>query len=68
MGAECRLIFVYSFRSAIPSSLARFPQISSSTEVTGWGQWKSSAYLVYTKVDEKRAIFNKFSTCLNTTL
>jgi hypothetical protein len=46
LGADSRLISGHSFRSAITSSLARFPQLSSSTEVIRWGQWKSSAYLV----------------------
>jgi hypothetical protein len=70
LGADSRLISGHSFRSAIPSSLARFPQLSSSNEVMGWGRWKSSAYLAYTKlkVDQKRAIFSKIATCLNNSL
>ena len=57
----------HSFRAAIPSALARFPELASSDEIMGWGRWRSDAFLSYTrlKVDQKRKIFSKILTVLS---
>ena len=53
----------HSFRAAIPSALARFPDIASSGDIQGWGRWDSSCYMKYTRLksDQKRAIFGRIS-------
>lgn len=57
----------HSFRAAVPAVLARFPELSSSDEIMGWGRWKSHAYLSYTrlKMDQRRKIFSKVLTALS---
>ena len=55
------------FRAAIPAVLAKYPEHSNSDEIMGWGRWKSEAYLLYTrlKADQRRKVFQKISTMLN---
>ncbi len=61
LGQSSSCISAHSFRAAIPSLLASCPELSSSEEVMGWGRWRSSAYLSYTRLksDQRRAIFTK---------
>ena len=69
LGQASSQISGHSFRAGIPAVLAKFPDISNSTEIMGWGRWKSSAYLVYTrlKVDQRRKIFKKITRLLKQT-
>jgi len=66
LGLVSKQISGHSFRAAIPAVLAKYPDISNSTEIMGWGRWKSSAYLVYTrlKVDQRRKIFKTITKLL----
>ncbi len=67
IGHAAHQLSCHSFRAAIPSLLASFPELSSSDEVMGWGRWKSSAYLSYTKLksDQRRKVYNKILSLLS---
>ena len=67
LGEESKQFSGHSFRAGIPAALARHPELTSSDEIMGWGRWKSTAYLSYTrlKVDQRRKVFNKIATVLN---
>ena len=67
LGEDSMLFSGHSFQAAIPAVLAKFPEHSSSDEIMGWGRWKSSAYLAYTrlKADQRRKVFGKISAMLN---
>ena len=56
----------HSFRAGIPSTLARFPDLANSEDIKSWGRWTSSCYETYSrlKLDQKRKIFKKISSCL----
>jgi hypothetical protein len=60
-------ITCHSFRAAVASALARFPDLATSEEIKGWGRWESAAYLSYTRLqlDKKKAIFKKIALALN---
>jgi hypothetical protein len=66
LGKESQEISGHSFRPAIPSELAKFPEMSSSEEIMGWGRWESKAYLSYTRLKslQKRKIFAKIESIL----
>jgi len=51
----------HSFRAAIPSVLAKFPDLAKDDHIMGWGRWDSKAYLSYTrlKTDQRKNIFSK---------
>jgi hypothetical protein len=57
----------HSFRAAIPSAVSRNPDLASSSEVQGWGRWKSDCYNTYIRlrVDQKRSIFEKIVNALS---
>ena len=57
----------HSFRAAIPAVLARHPDVANSSDIMGWGRWKSQAYLSYTrlKLKQKKDAFAKISNLLN---
>ena len=67
LGDDSRLFSGHSFRAAIPAVLAKYPEVSNSDEIMGWGRWKSSAYLTYTrlKADQRKKIFGKITAMLN---
>ena len=67
LGEDSSQISGHSFRAAIPSTLAKFPELASSDEIMGWGRWKSSTYLVYTrlKLEQKKKIFSKIIAVLS---
>ncbi len=67
IGQTAHQLSGHSFRAAIPSLLASFPELSSSDEVMGWGRWKSSAYLIYTRLksDQRRKVYNKILSLLS---
>jgi len=51
----------HSFRAAIPSMLAKFPELANEGHIMGWGRWSSKAYLNYTRLhhSQKKFIFTK---------
>ena len=53
----------HSLRAAIPSALARFPELARDEDVMGWGRWDSTAFRRYTRLqeDRKRTIYGKIS-------
>ncbi len=57
----------HSFRQAIPTALANFPELVKDNHIMGWGRWCSSAYLSYTKLQlsQKKCIFAKIASVLN---
>ena len=67
LGSTASLISGHSFRAGIPSLLAKFPEESTSDEIMGWGRWKSSAYLSYTKLksDQRKKVFEKILSFLH---
>ncbi len=67
IGESSKEISSHSFRAAIPSALAKFPELTSSNEIMGWGRWKSEAYLCYTRLkqDQREKIFSKIITSLS---
>lgn len=67
LGSESSNISGHSFRAAIPAILACHPEEANSSDIMGWGRWKSDAYQCYTrlKLDQKRGAFQKISNLLN---
>ncbi len=67
LGSSASQISGHSFRAGIPSLLAKFPEESTSDEIMGWGRWKSSAYLSYTKLksDQRKKVFEKILSLLH---
>ncbi len=61
------LISGHSFRQAIPTILAKHPEMVRDNHIMGWGRWCSSAYLCYTtlQLDQKRYIFGKIADVIN---
>ena len=57
----------HSFRAGIPAVLACHPDVASSSDIMGWGRWKSEAYLSYTRLkhEQKRKTFQKIANILN---
>ena len=57
----------HSFRAGIPAALACHPDVASSSDIMGWGRWKSDAYLSYTRLkhEQKRSTFQKIANILN---
>ena len=56
----------HSFRAAISSALARFPDLVTEDEIKCWGRWESDAYKRYTrlKIDQKLSLHCKVSNAL----
>lgn len=67
LGSGCNLISGHSFRQAIPTVLAKFPDLVKDNHIMGWGRWSSQAFLCYTKLKlcQKRCIFGKILNVLN---
>ena len=57
----------HSFRAAILAVLAKHPDVANSSDIIGWGRWKSQAYLSYTrlKLRQKKDAFSKITNLLN---
>ncbi len=64
------IITGHSFRQAIPTVLAKYPDLVKYNHIMGWGRWCSSAYLSYTKLQlcQKICTFSKIATELNKSL
>ena len=59
----------HSFRAGIPAALAKHPKLISDNHIMGWGRWGAPpSYLAYTrlKLDQKKDIFGKIRSVLNT--
>ena len=56
----------HSFRAAIPSALAKLPNLASEDEIKCWGRWESDAFKRYTRLrlDQRLAIHKKVTTAL----
>lgn len=56
----------HSFRAGIPSLLATYPDKSYVDDIKEWGEWDSSSYVLYTKLDHNRRkmLYNKVSSLL----
>ncbi len=61
------LISGHSFRQAIPTILAKHPDLVRDNHIMGWGRWCSSAYLCYTtlQLNQKKCIFGKIADVIN---
>ena len=66
IGEEASHVTGHSFRAAIPSVLAMHPTVASSSDIMGWGRWRSDAYLTYTRLksDQKRTTFSTITDLL----
>jgi hypothetical protein len=55
-----------SFRAALPSALAAYPNLENDVHIKRWGRWNSSAYERYTRLSHKakKEIFKKFVSVL----
>ena len=67
LGDHGSLFSCHSFRAAIPAVLAQHPDIASSDMIMGWGRWKSSAYMSYTRLKsaQRKLVFSKIADILN---
>ena len=67
LGPDSCEISGHSFRAAIPAVLGRHPDVANSSDIMGWGRWKSQAYLSYTrlKLRQKKDAFSKITNLLN---
>ena len=61
IGSKAGQISCHSFRAAIPSALARFPNIANDWDIKGWARWEGKDYKRYTrlKTEQKKLTFNK---------
>ena len=67
LGAASKQISGHSFRAAIPTVLAKHPELANCWEIMGWGRWKSRAFEDYTRLplNKRRATFNKIVALFN---
>jgi hypothetical protein len=63
VGEKAQLISAHSFRGAIPSILAKFPDTIAAADICNWGRWSSTSFLTYTRLKHKQklALFEKIS-------
>ena len=56
----------HSFRAAIPTAMASFPDMCSTRKIMEWGNWESNSFRIYTKDEreKKRVLFGKIVECL----
>jgi hypothetical protein len=56
LGSSASEYSSHSFRAAVPSALARFPQLACEDDIKWRGRWDSSAFKKYTrlKLDERK--------------
>ena len=61
LGETANQLSSHSLRAAIPSALAKKPELQNSVDIKGWGRWDSDCYTRYTRLhlERKRAIFGK---------
>jgi len=70
LGKNSCYIYGHSFRAAIPSLLAKHPEISNRRDILGWGRWCSEAYNLYTRLqyDQKLNMYSKIVYVLNSSV
>ena len=61
LGSAASQLSSHSLRAAIPSALAKKPELQNSADIKGWGRWDSDCYSRYTRLhlERKKAIFGK---------
>lgn len=66
IGHCSRNISCHSFRAAIPSALARFPEVANEADIKGWARWEGNDYTRYTRlrVEKRRSMFYKIMSVL----
>ena len=64
LGSAASQLSSHSLRAAIPSALAKKPELQNSADIKGWGRWDSDCYSRYTRLhlERKKAIFGKICT------
>ena len=67
IGHEADNVSGHSFRAGIPAVLASHPDVANSSDIMGWGRWRSDAYQSYTrlKLEQKIKTFATISNILN---
>ena len=57
----------HSFRAALPSALARCPDLVAEEDIKLWGRWSSSSFKRYTRLtpNKRRKIFGQIVSSLN---
>jgi hypothetical protein len=67
LGPSSSLVSAHSFRAAIPSILAKFPDVVASTDICNWGRWRSSAFQSYTRLKQRQkfTLFKKVVDAIN---
>jgi len=64
LGPDAKHIQGHSFRAAIPSAMADFPELADNEEIKSFGRWCSDSFQLYTRLqlNKKRSIFKKIMT------
>jgi len=60
----------HSFRAAIPSIIANYPDKSFTKEIMDWGRWKSESFLLYTRTvsNKRKSLFDKISVIIKNSM
>jgi len=60
----------HSFRAAIPSMIANYPDKSFTKEIMDWGRWKSDSFLLYTRTvsNKRKSLFDKISVIIKNSM
>ena len=66
LGSSADQLSSHSLRAAIPSVLAKSPDLASDQDIKGWGRWDSPCYKRYTRLelDRKKYIYSKISSAI----
>jgi hypothetical protein len=61
IGRTSNQLSAHSFRAAIPSIMAKFPDLADSADISTWGRWQGTSYRLYTRLKKKQraAIYSK---------
>jgi hypothetical protein len=64
---DAKLYSCKSFRAALPSALAAFPNLGNKLAIKRWGRWNSEAFERYTRLNHnaKKEIFAHFSAAIS---
>ncbi len=67
LGEDAKLYSCKSFRAALPSALAAFPNLGNKVAIKRWGRWNSEAFERYTRLNHnaKKEIFAHFSEAIS---
>jgi hypothetical protein len=67
LGKDAKLYSCKSFRAALPSALAAFPNLGNKLAIKRWGRWNSEAFERYTRLNHnaKKEIFAHFSEAIS---